>query len=453
MRRFAVASLLVLAIAGDASANGRPSATSTIHFRQGHEQDIVAGMTFGVLVSHDNGATWHWMCEANVGYAGLYDPDYAYTSSGAIFATTFDGLKVQRPTGAGGDSCTFASTPPGTTFITQDELGPTGAFYYAAGDPADGKIYKSTDDGMTFPTSAAPGMNNDWWESLVVAPSDATRVYLSGYRLNGGTKTFLLFRSTNSGSTFTAMSQTGFTLTMNSAIDIVGVAPNNPDIVYAKVTLENGTNSDGLYKSINGGGSWTKIATTLETMSFLARKNGDIMYASPTMGAKKSANGGTTWTDLTTAPHINCLAENSAGEVWACTANFTSPGQPNADGFGIMKSTDLTTWTGVLKFQEIKGPVSCAAGTVQEDQCVQPYKGMPSVWCCLAQQLGITSSEVSCTGALACNPVSPDGGPPGGDDFPITPGPKGCCDTGNGASTLAGGLLVALLLLRKRKAC
>src|SRR5512140_1212794 len=170
MGRFVLTIGLVAGMCAVAGANGRPAATSTINFQQGNAQHIVAGMTFGLVISDDGGATWYWMCEKAVGYGGMFDPDYAYSPSGAIFATTFDGLKVMR------DRCTFASTPPGMTFVSADELGPTGALYYAAADPNDSKIYKSTDDGMSFPTSAMPGMNNDWWDSLIVAPSDPMRV-------------------------------------------------------------------------------------------------------------------------------------------------------------------------------------------------------------------------------------------------------------------------------------
>src|SRR6476659_2253715 len=95
------AAIAVLLLSTPAAANGRDPYTSSIHFKRGAETNIVAGMTFGVVQSHDNGATWQWMCEQAVGYGGMYDPDYEYTSTGAIFATTFDGLKVMR------DGCSF----------------------------------------------------------------------------------------------------------------------------------------------------------------------------------------------------------------------------------------------------------------------------------------------------------------------------------------------------------
>jgi hypothetical protein len=449
MRRIVLAGVLGVATAGVAGANGRPPQTSTINFRQTMENDIVAGTSFGVVISHDNGATWHWMCEKAVGYSGMFDPDYAYSQSGAIFATTFDGLKVNR------DGCTFAATPPGNTFVTQDELGPDHAVYYAAGDPADGKFYRSIDDGVTFPQSAAPGMNNDWWDSIMVAPSDATRVYLTGYRFVAmQPKVFLLFKSIDGGAHFTAMSTTGFTTSANSAIDIVGVSHTDPDVIYARVSLENGTDTNGLYRNTAGGvGTWTKILTTTESFVFVARANGNIVASTLTSGSQVSSNQGTSWTPLVNPPHINCLVENTAGEVWACTHNYDTPGMPGipSDGFGIMKSTDLVNWTGMLRYQDIQGPVTCPVGTTQRDECVEPAGGMPSVWCCAAQQLGITSTQIDCTmPPYKCQIVSNDGA---AGDNTVRVKPKPCCGIGEGGEP--GALLLALgtgaLLIRPRR--
>lgn len=429
------------ALAGDAAANGRPPATSTVHFRRGHEADIVAGMTFGVLLSHDGGATWQWMCEKAVGYGGMYDPIYAYSASGALFATTFDGLKVNR------DGCTFAAAPTGMTFISQDALGPDGHLHIAAAAMADAKIYTSADDGTTFPIAASPGQNGDWWDSLVVAPSDPLRVYASGYRfVSMMPKVFLLFKSTDGGAVFTAMSTTGFATSMNSAIDIVGVDPADPQLVYARSSIENGVVGDGIYKSTNGGASWTKILAKSDSISFVARKDGSLVAATQSQGTVVSVDKGANWTPVAGAPHINCLAENSAGELWACTQNYGVAGIP-ADGFGIMKTTDLTTWTGVLRFQDIQQPVTCAAGTAQQDQCVAPFMGQTSVWCVVKQQLGITSTAIQC-------PAFGGDTSTGNDNTLVKPAKPGCCETGSsgGAATLFAGLVGAIVLRPRRRA-
>jgi hypothetical protein len=456
--RIAAAGFLVAALAGVAGANGRDPYTSTINFRRGNDQDIVAGMTFGLVTSHDGGATWQWMCERAVGYGGMYDPDYVYTaaggdpSGGAVFATTFDGLKVMR------DGCSFNATPPGMTFVSKVEEGPDGALYYAAADPNDSKIYKSTDNGVTFPTSAAPGMNNDWWQSIMIAPSAASRVYLTGYRLQGGNpKEFLLFQSANGGTSFTPMAMTGITPTSaNSTIDLVGISPTDPDTLYVKVTLETGTMGDSIYRSTDAGTSWTKILTKSSRfgLAFLARQDGTCVAGTRELGAWKStdcaAAGTPTWTDLTTAPHIGCLYQNSTGEVWACTQNYASPQLGiTSDEFGIMKSTDLVTWTGMLQYRDIQAPVSCPAGTVQEDQCVQRYMDQQSQWCCLVPQLGITSTAIDCNGPLQCFGMVVDGPPDAGGT--VVKPPPSCCDAGGGSNALVALLAGSFLLVRRRR--
>src|SRR5262245_18474085 len=97
MRRFAlVIAAAWLGFAAPAGANGRAPTTQDIHFRVGHEQDVIAGLTFGLVISHDGGTSWHWMCEAAVQYGGMFDPVYDYSPSGALFATSFHGFRVMR---------------------------------------------------------------------------------------------------------------------------------------------------------------------------------------------------------------------------------------------------------------------------------------------------------------------------------------------------------------------
>jgi len=161
------------------------------------------------------------------------------------------------------------------------------------------------------------------------------------------------------------------------------------------------------------------------------RRSGELVAATQALGAVRSSNDGTTWTDLVSPPHINCLAENSAGEVWACTQNYGNMAV-GTDGYGIMKSTDLATWSPALKYQEMKAPVACAAGTPQKETCDT------QLWCGVCAQLGCNSGRPVCTPAV-------DAGTGGGGD-------KGCCRTT--ATPAPGALLlmigVGVLLLRAR---
>jgi hypothetical protein len=439
-----------------ASANGRPPGTSSITFRQGHETDIIAGLTFGTVISHDGGATWHWICEdaLNLPAGSPYDPIFTYTPAGSVFATTTSGLLVMR------DGCTFNPAASGHTFVSTTALGPD-AFYYAAAQTAgngfasDFQIYKSTDDGMTFPVHPQPDPatdNNVWWESIAIAPSSKLVVYLSGFRYipvsPGSSDTrrdHLLYRSEDGGATWApAMPPTlgGLTLMPNSVIRIVGIASDDPKHVYVRVSYIDNMTTDGLYVSTNGGVSWTSMLTHPDRFtSFVARaaKNAtgkhDLLAATAKFGTEISHDDGASWAPLAGAPHINCLAENAAGELWACTQNYGF-GQAQSDGAGIMKTTDLSAWTPVLRYQDLTGPVAgCGADTVQQKTCNQS-----TLWCGVCAQLMCTPAA-----SYAC-PAPPD-------DTPVTPPTRGgCCDTGTSpGGPLALALSVATLLWRPRR--
>jgi uncharacterized protein (TIGR03382 family) len=442
MVRFVLASACVLALTSQVLANGRPPQTSSISFRPGMEQEITVGTSFGLLLSKDNGLTWRWMCEDALPYGGMYDPDYEVMSSGTFFATTFDGLKVNR------DGCTFDLTPlapppkdpPEIKFFSVTARASDNAYYAAAADPLDGTIYKSTNEGQTFTPLGTPGELGDWWQSLEAAPSDPQRLYLTGFRFvtvpdAGTTKELLFFTSANGGTTWTEIPLTDFQTMKNSTLEIAGIHPTDPMRVYARVVLEDNAIADGIYETTNGGGAWTKILSKPGSIAFVVRRNGDLVAGTKMNGTFKRANGQTTWTELTGAPHPNCLVENSAGEVWACTQNYGGPGIP-MDGHGIMKSTDLVTWTPVLKYQDIREPVTCPSDTLQYTKCDRPpLIGGPAGWCGLCEQLG-------CDPNRACA-AEADGMPPE---------KKGCCDSsGGGAGALAIGGLVGIVLSRRRK--
>jgi hypothetical protein len=134
---------------------------------------------------------------------------------------------------------------------------------------------------------------------------------------------------------------------------------------------------------------------------------------------------------LPAAPHINCLVENSAGEVWACTQNYggTMPG----DGAGIMKSSDLAAWSAVLRYEDIHAPVSCDGSTLQKSMC-EP------LWCGLRMQLKISSTVIDCPAE------------------PLLDGPAsksaGCCDTSNTTSlpvAVGLGAIIGVVLLKRRR--
>src|SRR5689334_16048118 len=142
--------LAVLAsLAGPASASGRPPVTSGIFFRPGDARSIFVRSTFGLLVSRDDGCSFRWVCEQAIGYGGQFDPKYAATADGTIFATTFTGLRVSRDGGCTWTTATAdrpARDPGRVADIWVDalDLGPGGELWIAtaeSGRPND--VYRS----------------------------------------------------------------------------------------------------------------------------------------------------------------------------------------------------------------------------------------------------------------------------------------------------------------------
>ncbi|HUS28640.1 MAG TPA: hypothetical protein VMZ53_09025, partial [Kofleriaceae bacterium] len=121
----------VLAAPLAAHANGRAPLTNGITFKPGDDQSIYLATTFGLLVSHDDGCTFRWICEQNIGYGGQWDPKYAIATDGTIFATTFEGLRISRDGGCSFTTATadLAAIDPNRiadVWIDALDIGPTG---------------------------------------------------------------------------------------------------------------------------------------------------------------------------------------------------------------------------------------------------------------------------------------------------------------------------------------
>ncbi len=72
----------------------------------------------------------------------------------------------------------------------------------------------------------------------------------------------------------------------------IKVDPHHPDTVYT-------ASLDGLYKTVNGGGVWKRIGTTLSDQMLsdlmLDSRHADILYVTNRQGVARSQDGGETW--------------------------------------------------------------------------------------------------------------------------------------------------------------
>jgi photosystem II stability/assembly factor-like uncharacterized protein len=243
-------------------------------------------------------------------YAGTPLNNFRSVDGGRTWTSSMVGLFLPVVT-----SIAVNPSTPSTVYLTCPN---TGGFNASRG------VYKSTDGGQSW-NSANNGMNNAGAVSIVIDPNTPSTLYtVTGSALfksvdSAGTwnkigpQTFSLgllvidpvtpttlyaardgsgfnsgvFKSTDSGVNWQAINN-GLT---SGFIYHLALDPTTPTTLYAAA------GSGGLFKSTNGGGSWTIISTTLQGPIAVDPSNPANIYAVGTnnSGLFKSADGGATW--------------------------------------------------------------------------------------------------------------------------------------------------------------
>lgn len=425
MRRLSFALALFAAGAWSASAlaNGRFPSSMSVSFHPTDPQRIYVGTTFGLLISQDDGATWRWTCEQSIGYGGDYDPVYLVTASGAILATTFSGLRVSRD---GGCTWTLVGAPIGPLEVSDLALGADGAIWAATAEGGQmNDVFVSRDDGMTF-QSVGLAAQRVWWRSVEVAPSDPMRVYVTGYELTeAGSGTIpLLYRSDDGGQSWTEIP---VRLHTDPILLLVGVSPADEDLVFARI---DGPLNDTLVRSTDGGLTWSYALSVNDKLwAFAARADGQTVIAGTVnQGVKISMDGGATWAPAQQEPRMACVGERSDGVLFACGANW------NPDKFALGRSTDGQTWQKVFRFIEIDGQLACGGGTGHAAECA-------ALWEVTACQFGIGKPDagpIPGRDAGAGGDGGPGGDEGGGGDCGCRMGGRGAAWTGLALIAISG---------------
>ncbi|MCL6495842.1 MAG: hypothetical protein K6T54_13855, partial [Ignavibacterium sp.] len=132
--------------------------------------------------------------------------------------------------------------------------------------------------------------------AIAVHPSDPNTVYLGA--VAGG-----VWKSTNGGSTWTALND----FMENLAVCALVIDPNNPNTIYAG-TGEGFFNLDairgaGIFKSTDAGNSWTKLASTNNQNFYYVNdldinSTNGILYAATRKGLYASSDGGNSFATL-----------------------------------------------------------------------------------------------------------------------------------------------------------
>jgi hypothetical protein len=400
--------------------------------------------TFGVVISTDTGATWDWVCEGAVGYQSSENPTLGVTANNTVLIATFEGLGMTTDRG-----CTWSMGVGGITKPTVDlaveTTDPHSAFILTsgylglddAGPSYDNRVWVTHDDGTTV-TQVGASLDPDIIpETIDIAPSDATRVYISGTRKLAGVPSGVLLRSTDGGQTFAEADfplLTGDAGLLDRAPYIAAVDPTNPDRVYVRVD-----NVDGTRLLVSDDG----LATTKQVwqaqgqiLGFAVSSDGTKIYAGgPLDGLYVTSRTALAFTQPVWPGQVECLALK--GDALLACSNEVS-------GFLVGSSTDDgTTWTPLLHLSCVRGPLACAASSLVTTQC-------DSLWAAQDEQLGGPCADDA--GAEGGAPAGDGGASADAGNAPsATPKAGGGCSCstpslgGSGARFVGLGLALAAL--------
>jgi len=290
-----------------------PTSPSTIYAGA-----LVNGTT-RIYRTGDGGATWS-LRQTIPSYCV---PSFAAgTSAGAALVAC--GTHLYRTSDAG---LTWLEVPAPFAEPTRLTTGPGGAFF--AYGPT--HIYKSVNGGSAWTAVGTPlpcaGMN-----ALRVDPTNAS-VFVAGAGLlgAGGLTCGGVYRSTNSGSTWTASSLEGVYVT-DLAIDTVA-----PARVYACAGYLGGSfPKGGAYASVDGGADWSNLfLPALGAVRLALSDSGHILYAATSAGVYTLAGAGG---PTTCAPDDQTLCLNDGR--FRVTATWTKPDASSGQGHAVTLTGD-----------------------------------------------------------------------------------------------------------------
>jgi MYXO-CTERM domain-containing protein len=380
--------------------------------------------TFGVLVSHDAGGSWRWMCERALGFSSTWDPPLAATRDGRLWIALPDGLRSTV------DGC--ATTEAGALSAqTVADLALGGAddrVFAVTSSPAK-PSFVWRQEGASF-ARLGKGVSGFRFDTIEVAPSKPSRVYLTGIPEAKGT-TAHIFRSDDGGATLTELPTVS---QPDARLFIAAVDPHDADRLYVRAL--SGKGSDVLL-STDGGKTFSSVFHMKGAMFGFARtRDGSALYAGsgdPSEGIWRSTDQGATWQPRAKTS-VLCL--NADGPKLLVCSNPYLPG-----GYAVAESSDQgATVKPLATFDGIVGPVACDGGSACEASWPETRAAI------------VTRAHASPPMAVAVDAAVPSDA--GSGSVAKRAGGCGCRAAGAGGAPSGGGasvVLAALLALDLRR--
>ncbi|MBF0476590.1 MAG: hypothetical protein HQK59_12330 [Deltaproteobacteria bacterium] len=292
----------------------------------------------GVFKTSDGGSTWtqinDGLLSSTISASKIEVDSLAIDPAGTVYAGI---MLYSAPSGVFkmvGGTWTNVYNSNSVHFQTTNALAIDTAGTVYAGLSIDG-IVKTINGGTTWTpingtsTTILPTDSNGYINVRALAVDSTNNIVYAG---TDGNKTSSggVYKTTDGGTTWTATDSTH--LPPSDVVSSLAVDPANSNTVYA------GTLWGGVFKTTNGGTSWTNINGATLTHNYITSLtiSGGTVYAGTDGGPFYSTDGGASWTQGNAA-QVNALATGTAGTVYAGTLG------------GVSKTTDGgTTWNNAI---------------------------------------------------------------------------------------------------------
>ena len=305
--------------------------------------------TFGILVSRDAGRHWRWLCEQAYGSVSTWDPPFAATRDGRLWIGMPDGMRVTR------DGCEVALVPGLSGEMVTDFAETAGGSHLYATTSTTGKpsaVWSQRRDGAWEKRGVIADLRVD---TLDVAPSNESRLYVTGIRqgLGQSTRQSLFYRSDDGGRTLVEVKPA---LPVQGRVFLAAVDPRIPGRILARILHDAGSE---LAVSTDAGASFRVVLHMNGAMFGFARsEDGQTYWAGsgdPREGIWRSRDRGEHWEQMARSG-VFCLLADGA-RLYAC-GNPYVPG-----GYAVAVSVDGgATLESLATFATIEGAVACDAG-------------------------------------------------------------------------------------------
>jgi BNR/Asp-box repeat. len=267
----------------------------------------------------------------STGVVGQPHTYYMGSTGGGIYKTTDDGITWENisdgflKTGTVGDIA-VSETNPNLVVVGMGEH-PARGVMTSMGDG----VYKSTDAGKTWKHIGLDKTRHIG--DVIIDPTNPDILFVAAQGAQyGPSEDRGVYRSVNGGETWEKV----LYVDENTGASSLSMDMNNPMILYAAMwqhrrypwTMESGGASSGLYKSTDGGATWTKMDKGIpkefgKSGISVSRANSDIVYVvleaeGEKGGVYKSVDAGKTW-QQTSKDRINIARSWYYMEIFADT--------------------------------------------------------------------------------------------------------------------------------------